>query len=107
MDAVMSCADGPEEDISSLAVIAGLNEVSVQLVCSDGLGVDSHHTVSHALFLENLATLERAGGDRGLWITCRETLRRPSTVNGAIAATMHGDFGDVPPWTVTACTHVL
>ncbi|WP_204366954.1 DUF1152 domain-containing protein [Nocardiopsis chromatogenes] len=102
----------PEEDISSLAALAGLDEVPVRLVCCIGFGVDAYHGVSHALFLENVAALERAGGYLGAFSVPKSseegaafleavehaqemTPRRASIVNGSIAAAVRGEFGDV------------
>lgn len=102
----------PEEDMASLAAVAGLDEVPVRLVACLGFGVDSYHGVNHSLVLENLAALDREGGYLGtfslpresregsLFLDAVEHARRatpdyPSIVQGSVAAAVRGDFGDV------------
>ncbi|GAA2204849.1 MULTISPECIES: DUF1152 domain-containing protein [Streptomyces] len=102
----------PEEDMASLAAVAGLGEVPHRLVVCLGFGVDAHHGVNHALVLENLAALDRAGGYLGAFSLPRESPEgaayldavahaqrrhpsRPSIVHGSVAAAVRGDFGDV------------
>ncbi|MDI9833026.1 DUF1152 domain-containing protein [Streptomyces sp. KAU_LT] len=101
----------PEEDMASLAAVAGLDEVAERLVACLGFGVDAYHGVSHALVLENLAALDREGGYLGafslprageegrLFLDAvehaqRDTPDRPSIVQG-VAAAVRGQFGDV------------
>ncbi|MCR6489022.1 DUF1152 domain-containing protein [Amycolatopsis sp. OK19-0408] len=108
----------PEEDMTSLAAVATLDGVD-KLVVSLGFGIDAFHGVCHAHVLENLATLERAGGFLGaLSIPSgspeaeayldavahaqRATPSRPSIVQGQIAAALRGEFGDVRFTTRTA-----
>ncbi|HEX6352236.1 hypothetical protein [Actinophytocola sp.] len=55
----------PEEDMSSLAAVAGLPDRLVRLVACLGFGIDSYHGVCHAHVLENLAALQRAGAYLG------------------------------------------
>ncbi|PWI14760.1 hypothetical protein DI272_11770 [Streptomyces sp. Act143] len=102
----------PEEDMASLAAVAGLDEVPERLVACLGFGVDAHHGVNHALVLENLAALDREGGYLGAFSVPRDsregalyldavahaqecTPDHPSIVNGSVAAAVRGDFGDV------------
>lgn len=102
----------PEEDMASLAAVAGLDEVAVRLVACLGFGVDSYHGVNHSLVLENLAALDREGGYLGTFSLPREsregslfldavehaqraTPDHPSIVQGSVAAAVRGDFGDV------------
>lgn len=102
----------PEEDMASLAAVAGLDELPQRLVACLGFGVDAYHGVSHALVLENLAALEREGAYLGAFSLPREsregalyldavahaqrhTASRPSIVHGSVAAAVRGDFGDV------------
>ncbi|MFJ9605571.1 DUF1152 domain-containing protein [Kitasatospora sp. NPDC101176] len=102
----------PEEDMASLAAVAGLTGVPERLVACLGFGVDAHHGVNHALVLENLAAIERAGGYLGafsiprgsregvLYLDAVEHARaafpeHPSIVNGSVAAALRGEFGDV------------
>ncbi|KMS77087.1 hypothetical protein ACM01_00080 [Streptomyces viridochromogenes] len=102
----------PEEDMASLAAVAGLDEVPVRLVACLGFGVDSYHGVNHSLVLENLAALDREGGYLGTFSLPREsregslfldavehaqraTPDHPSIVQGSVAAAVRGDFGDV------------
>ncbi|MFE5580741.1 DUF1152 domain-containing protein [Kitasatospora sp. NPDC056531] len=102
----------PEEDMASLAAVAGLSEVPERLVACLGFGIDAHHGVNHALVLENLAALDRAGGYLGafsiprgsregaLYLDAVEHARaafpqHPSIVNGSVAAALRGEFGNV------------
>ncbi|MER5480930.1 DUF1152 domain-containing protein [Streptomyces sp. NPDC002734] len=102
----------PEEDMTSVAALAALEEVRVRLVVSVGFGVDAYHGVNHVQVLENIAALERDGGYLGafsisrasregaLYLDAVEHARRhtpdhPSIVNGSIAAAVRGEFGDV------------
>ncbi|MEY9996800.1 hypothetical protein ABIE67_008832 [Streptomyces sp. V4I8] len=102
----------PEEDMASLAAVAGLDEVPVRLVACLGFGVDSYHGVNHSLVLEKLAALDREGGYLGTFSLPREsregslfldavehaqraTPDHPSIVQGSVAAAVRGDFGDV------------
>ncbi|MEV8093460.1 DUF1152 domain-containing protein [Kitasatospora sp. NPDC085879] len=103
----------PEEDMASLAAVAGLGHVPTRLVACLGFGIDAHHGVNHALVLENLAALDRAGGYLGAFSLPRESREgalyldaveharaacpeHPSIVHGSVAAALRGEFGDVP-----------
>jgi hypothetical protein len=94
----------PVEDIGSLAAVAGL-DVPIKLVTCLGFGIDAYHGVNHVQVLENLAALDRAGGYLGALSIpsgSREaalyrdavaaaqaaTPKRPSIVNGQIAAAL-------------------
>lgn len=102
----------PEEDMASLAAVAGLDEVPHRLVACLGFGVDAYHGVNHSLFLENLAALDREGAYLGAFSLPRESREgalyldavahaqqchasHPSIVHGSVAAAVRGDFGDV------------
>ncbi|OKJ10216.1 DUF1152 domain-containing protein [Kitasatospora sp. CB01950] len=102
----------PEEDMASLAAVAGLRSVPTRLVACLGFGVDAHHGVSHALVLENLAALQRDGGYLGAFSLPADTPEavlyldavararaaepeRPSIVQGSVSAALRGEFGDV------------
>lgn len=102
----------PEEDLTSVAALAALDDVPCRLVVSVGFGVDAYHGVSHALVLENIAALEREGAYLGAFSIPRATREgalfldavahaqehtpdRPSIVSGSIAAAVRGSFGDV------------
>ncbi|MFI2207473.1 DUF1152 domain-containing protein [Streptomyces sp. NPDC020192] len=102
----------PEEDMASLAAVAGLDEVPHRLVACVGFGVDAYHGVNHSLVLENLAALDRAGGYLGAFSLPRESpegaayldavadaqrshASHPSIVHGSVAAAVRGEFGDV------------
>jgi hypothetical protein len=120
---ILMCGDEsgvgtPEEDMASLAAVAGI-DVPVRLVVSVGFGIDAYHGVCHAHVLENLAALDRDGAYLGALSIPRaseeaalyvdavaharlHTPTRPSIVNGQIAAAVRGEFGDV--W-VTERTH--
>ena len=101
----------PEEDMTSLAAVAGL-DVPIKLVTCLGFGIDAYHGVNHAQVLENIAALDRDGAYLGALSIpnhSREatlyrdaaahaqaaTPLRPSIVNGQIAAATRGDFGNV------------
>ncbi|MFE3193002.1 DUF1152 domain-containing protein [Nocardia sp. NPDC059240] len=101
----------PEEDMTSLAAVAGIEGVRRVVVCL-GFGIDAYHGVCHAHVLENLAALDRAGGYLGALsipsnsIEARTYLDavaharaatpgRASIVNGQIAAALRGEFGNV------------
>jgi hypothetical protein len=101
----------PEEDMTSLASVAGLDGID-GLVASIGFGVDTYHGVCHAHVLENIARIEREGGYLGAFSVTSampearaylgavsraqaHTPGRPSIVNGSIAAAIEGKFGDV------------
>jgi hypothetical protein len=101
----------PEEDLTSLAAVAGL-DLPVKLVTCLGFGIDSYHGVRHTQVLENIAALDRTGdylGALSIPSASREavlyrdavgyasaaTPLRPSIVHGQIAAASRGDFGDV------------
>ncbi len=101
----------PEEDMTSLAAVSGL-EVPLRFVACIGFGIDAYHGVCHAHFLENVATLERDGAYLGAFsvppasvegnafldavdFAQAATQGRESIVNGSIAAAMRGRFGNV------------
>ncbi|WP_392673070.1 DUF1152 domain-containing protein [Streptomyces sp. LN785] len=101
----------PEEDLTSVAALAGI-DVPERLVVSIGFGIDAYHGVSHGLVLENIAALERAGACLGAFSVSRTTREgalfidavahaqrhtpeHPSIVNGSIAAAVEGAFGNV------------
>lgn len=101
----------PEEDLASVAALAGI-DVPERLIVSVGFGVDAYHGVSHGLVLENIAALERDGAYLGAFSLSRSTREgalyldavahaqentpdHPSIVNGSIAAAVRGSFGDV------------
>ncbi|MGW4806161.1 DUF1152 domain-containing protein [Kitasatospora sp. NPDC004272] len=102
----------PEEDMASLAAVAGMRNVPHRLVACLGFGVDAHHGVSHSLVLENLAALQRDGGYLGAFSIPAgspeaalhldavahardECPERASIVQGSVAAALRGEFGDV------------
>lgn len=95
----------PEEDMTSLAAVAGL-DVPTKLVVSLGFGIDAHHGVCHAHVLENLAALQRKGAFLGACTVdsagyldavahaAREHPAHASIVHGQVAAALRGEFGD-------------
>ena len=101
----------PEEDMTSLAAVSGLEGMDAFVTCI-GFGVDAYHGVCHAQVLENIAAIEQAGGYLGAFAVTAAmpegraylsavrraqslTSSRPSIVNGCIAAAIEGRFGDV------------
>jgi hypothetical protein len=108
----------PEEDMASLAAVAGL-DVPIKLVTCLGFGIDAYHGVNHVQVLENLAALDREGAYLGALSIpghSREatlyraavadaqaaTPLRPSIVQGQIAAATRGAAGDEQFTTRTA-----
>jgi hypothetical protein len=101
----------PEEDMASLAALAGIAG-PVKLAASLGFGIDAFHGVNHTQILENIATLAQDGAYLGsfsipaqsraaqLYLDAvdhaqRETAIHPSIVHGQIAAAIRGLHGDV------------
>jgi len=101
----------PEEDMTSLAAVAGI-DLPTRVVVSLGFGVDAHHGICHAHVLENLAALTRDGHYLGalsipadsregrlyadaVEYASRLTPLRPSIVHGSVSAALAGRFGDV------------
>jgi hypothetical protein len=101
----------PQEDMASLAAVAGL-DVPTRVVSCLGFGIDAFHGVCHAQFLENVAALDADGGFLGahsLLLSMDEARAyrdavefvhacmpaRPSIVNGSIVSALEGKFGDV------------
>ncbi|MEU8898063.1 DUF1152 domain-containing protein [Nocardia sp. NPDC048505] len=102
----------PEEDATSLAAVAGLDEIAVRLAASIGFGIDAFHGVNHVHVLENIAELDAAGAYLGAfsvpgWSSearryrdavahaAAHTPKRPSLVHGQIAAALLGRHGHV------------
>jgi hypothetical protein len=100
----------PEEDMTSLAAVAGV-DVPTRLVTCVGFGIDTFHGVCHANWLENVAALAADGAFLGsaallermpevrLYLDAvadadAATPGRPSIVNGSIASAIEGRFGD-------------
>lgn len=99
----------PIEDQTSIAAVSTLNEVPIKLLACLGFGVDSFHGVSHGLFLENVAALEKRGGYLGsfsvsqsssegsLYIEAYRAVAecmQPSIVCASITDAMQGHFGN-------------
>jgi hypothetical protein len=100
----------PAEDITSLAAVAGL-PCPIRLVVCLGFGIDAHHGVCHAQFLENIAALSQTGGYHGAvslqanepevaaYLELTEFAHalmpdRASIVNSSIASAVRGHFGN-------------
>jgi hypothetical protein len=101
----------PEGDMASLLAAAGLSEIPRKFLVCLGFGVDSHHGVCHAHFLENVAALIGDDAYLGAWSLTREMEaftfyrdacdfvfarlpRQPSIVNTSIIASVNGSFGN-------------
>lgn len=99
----------PVEDHSSIAALMQVNKVPVKLLVCLGFGVDKFHGVSHSLFLENVAAIERDGGYLGTFSVSQHTREgkmymdayehvankmQPSIVCSSIIGAMEGKFGD-------------
>jgi hypothetical protein len=100
----------PEADAVSLFAGNELNEVARRFVACIGFGIDAHHGVCHAHFLENVATLSVENGYLGAWSLLNDSeefklyrdayeyafarLQQPSIVNSSIVSAISGNFGD-------------
>jgi len=104
----------PEGDAVSLLAVHDLKDIPRKLLVCLGFGVDTHHGVCHAHFLENVAALLHDDGYLGAWSlahnsdefqfyrdACEFTFarlpRQSSIVNTSIIAAVTGSFGDVHP----------
>jgi hypothetical protein len=98
----------PVEDQTSIMAVNSVAGVPKFLVAI-GFGVDSFHGVSHGLFLENVATLEKEGGylgcfsvpnnsvEGGLYLEAYRAMSQhmqPSIVCASITDAMQGHFGN-------------
>jgi len=100
----------PAEDSVSLAAVFSL-EIPTRIVACLGFGVDAHHGVCHANWLENVAELTAESAFLGATALLKEmpevalyldavfhseleTRSRPSIVNSSIASAIEGYFGD-------------
>lgn len=99
----------PVEDQTSIVSINSISRVPMKVLVCIGFGVDSFHGVSHGLFLENVATLERSGGYLGCFSVSRHSTEgqlylegyqavakcmQPSIVSASITDGMLGHFGN-------------
>ncbi|QSQ18422.1 DUF1152 domain-containing protein [Myxococcus landrumensis] len=101
----------PHEDIASLGAVQAL-AVPEKLVVCLGFGVDFHHGVCHAHFLESVAALSKEGGYLGVTalleampevalykdavaFVCERMPRAPSIVSLSVVSALEGDYGDV------------
>ena len=102
----------PEGDAVSLLAVQALTGIPKKLLVCLGFGVDTHHGVCHAHFLENVAALSRDDAYLGAWSllhnseefqlyrdACEFAFARlpqqPSIVNTSIIAAVLGSFGDI------------
>lgn len=98
----------PAEDHTSMVAVSD-SGASVKLLVCLGFGVDAFHGISHGLYLENVAKMEKAGGYYGcfnvsqhskegsLFMQAYESVRtkmQPSIVCASITDSMKGEFGD-------------
>ncbi|NMO16367.1 DUF1152 domain-containing protein [Pyxidicoccus fallax] len=101
----------PEEDITSLAVVDSLPLRDKLVVCL-GFGVDFHHGVCHAHFLESVAALSKQGAYLGVTAllppmpevalyreaveyVCERMPRAPSIVSLSVVTAIEGEYGNV------------
>lgn len=99
----------PVEDQTSIASVHSVKGVPLKILAAIGFGVDHFHGVSHGLFLENVATLEREGGYLGCFSVPRQSVEgelylegyqeisshmQPSIVCASITDGMLGHFGN-------------
>ena len=98
----------PAEDHASM-VAASDSGVKTKLLVCLGFGVDSFHGISHGLFLENVATMEKAGGYYGCFSVSQHSNEgrllmegykmvsskmQPSIVCSSVTDAMKGEFGN-------------
>ncbi len=101
----------PQEDMTSLAAVHGL-ELPTKLLACVGFGVDRFHGVCHAQFLENVAALSKQGAYLGVTALLPDAPevaafldvvdfvnqrmpRAPSIVANSVVSAVVGDYGDV------------
>ena len=99
----------PVEDQTSIVAVNSVTSVPTKLLTCIGFGVDTFHGVSHGLFLENVATLEKSGGYLGCFSVSRHSIEgqlylegyqavaksmQPSIVSASITDAMLGHFGN-------------
>jgi hypothetical protein len=99
----------PVEDQTSIAAVHSVSSVPIRLLACLGFGVDTFHGVSHGLFLENVATLEKTGGYLGCFSVSQHSIEgqlyhegyqavakcmQPSIVSASITDAMQGHFGN-------------
>ena len=78
----------PSEDHCSMAA-ANSCSVPIRLLTCLGFGVDTFHGVSHGLFLENVAAMERAGGYLGCFSVSSQSREGKLYMDGYKAVSMH------------------
>jgi hypothetical protein len=108
----------PEGDAVSLLAAHALQTAAKKFLVCIGFGIDTHHGVCHAHFLENVAALAREDAFLGAWSVIHESAefrfyrdacefafarlpQQPSIVNTSILAAIVGQFGDVHSTTRT------
>lgn len=101
----------PQEDLTSVSAATAL-DLKTKLVLCLGFGIDRHHGVCHAHFLENVAAMAREGGFLGtlsllehmpevaryreaVAFATEQMPRSPSIVSTSIVAAIEGEYGDV------------
>ena len=98
----------PAEDHCSM-VACNASQIPIKILACIGFGVDSFHGVSHGLFLENVATIEKANGFLGNFSVSQHSREgqlymegyaaiaanmQPSIVCASITDSMKGYFGN-------------
>ena len=104
----------PEGDAVSLLAVHALSGIPKKLLVCLGFGVDTHHGICHAHFLENVTALSRDDAYLGAWSLLHDSEefrlyrdacefafarlpQQPSIVNTSIIAAVAGSFGDIHP----------
>jgi len=104
----------PEGDAVSLLAVHALSGIPKKLLVCLGFGVDTHHGICHAHFLENVTSLSRDDAYLGAWSLLHDSEefrlyrdacefafarlpQQPSIVNTSIIAAVAGSFGDIHP----------
>ena len=99
----------PTEDHLSMISCCSCDRVKTKLLLCLGFGVDSFHGISHGLYLENVAKMEKEGGYYGCFSVSKESTEGqlfakayenvkvkmlPSIVCSSITDAMAGEFGN-------------
>jgi len=113
----------PADDMTSLAAVAAM-DVPTRIAFCVGFGVDTFHRVCHANWLENVATLIAEAAFLGATALLERMpevcsylgavnavdstmLQRSTIVNGSIASSVEGRFGNYHRYQRTSDSHLF
>jgi len=91
----------PYEDMATIAAVDSLDVPNKLLICV-GFGIDAHHGVCHAHFLEGVAETSRAGGFLGVQ-SLLESMPEVQRYREAV----HETFARMPKYPSVICSSVL